>query len=119
VPRVVTISASFGSGGSLIGPAVAERLAIPFVDRAIPAAVAESLEVPLDRALAHDQQLPSGIVRVLSRMASAVIPIGVAPMTPPEGTDHEDVFRSGLPPDRPARAPRRAKAGKGGAHQGR
>ena len=95
MPRVVTISASFGSGGSLIGPAVAERLAIPFVDRAIPAAVADSLAVPLDRALAHDQQLPSGIVRVLSKMASAVIPIGVAPMSPPEGTDHEDVFRSG------------------------
>jgi cytidylate kinase len=95
VPKVVTISASFGAGGSLIGPMVAERLGIPFVDRAIPAAVAESLAVPLDRALAHDQQLPTGIVRVLSKMASAVIPLGVAPMMPPEGTDHEDVFRSG------------------------
>jgi hypothetical protein len=95
VPKVVTISASFGAGGSLIGPAVADRLGIPFVDRAIPAAVAESLAVPLDRALAHDQQLPTGIVRILSKMASAVIPLGIAPMTPPEGTDHEDVFRSG------------------------
>ncbi len=95
MPKVVTISASFGSGGSLIGPAVADRLGLPFVDRAIPAAVAESLAVPLDRALAHDQQLPTGIVRVLSKMASAVIPLGVAPMSPPEGTDQEDVFRSG------------------------
>ena len=93
--KVVTISASFGAGGSIVGPAVAERLGIPFVDRAIPAAVAESLAVPLDRALAHDQQLPSAIIRVLSKMASAVIPMGVAPMAPPEGTDQEDVFRSG------------------------
>ena len=93
--QVVTISASFGAGGSIVGPAVAERLGIPFVDRAIPAAVAESLAVPLDRALAHDQQLPSAIIRVLSKMASAVIPMGVAPMAPPEGTDQEDVFRSG------------------------
>ena len=93
--QVVTISASFGAGGSLIGPAVAERLGIPFVDRAIPAAVADSLAVPLDRALAHDQQLPSAIIRILSKMASAVIPLGVAPMSPPEGTDQEDVFRSG------------------------
>jgi len=95
VVQVVTISASFGAGGSIVGPAVAERLGIPFVDRAIPAAVAESLAVPLDRALAHDQQLPSAIIRVLSKMASAVIPMGVAPMAPPEGTDQEDVFRSG------------------------
>ena len=93
--QVVTISASFGAGGSIVGPAVADRLGIPFVDRAIPAAVAESLAVPLDRALAHDQQLPSAIIRVLSKMASAVIPMGVAPMAPPEGTDQEDVFRSG------------------------
>jgi cytidylate kinase len=93
--KVVTISASFGAGGSLVGPAVAERLGIPFVDRAIPAAVADSLAVPLDRALAHDQQLPSAIIRILSKMASAVIPLGVAPMSPPEGTDQEDVFRSG------------------------
>jgi len=95
VAQVVTISASFGAGGSIVGPAVAERLGIPFVDRAIPAAVAESLAVPLDRALAHDQQLPSAIVRVLSKMASAVIPMGVAPMAAPEGTDQEDVFRAG------------------------
>ncbi len=93
--KVVTISASFGAGGSIVGPAVAERLGIPFVDRAIPAAVADSLAVPLDRALAHDQVLPPAIVRVLSKMASAVIPLGVAPMSPPEGTDQEDVFRSG------------------------
>jgi cytidylate kinase-like protein len=93
--KVVTISASFGAGGSLVGPAVAERLGIPFVDRAIPAAVADSLAVPLDRALAHDQVLPPAIVRILSKMASAVIPLGVAPMSPPEGTDQEDVFRSG------------------------
>jgi cytidylate kinase len=95
VAKVVTISASFGAGGSLVGPAVAERLGIPFVDRAIPAAVADSLAVPLDRALAHDQVLPPAIVRILSKMASAVIPLGVAPMSPPEGTDQEDVFRSG------------------------
>ena len=30
------ISAAYGAGGSAIGPAVAERLGVPFVDRAIP-----------------------------------------------------------------------------------
>jgi hypothetical protein len=37
---VVTLSASFGAGGSVIGPRVAEELGLPFLDRAIPVAVA-------------------------------------------------------------------------------
>jgi hypothetical protein len=32
----VTIAATHGYGGSVIGPAVAERLGLPFVERAIP-----------------------------------------------------------------------------------
>ena len=42
VPRttmtLVTLSAPYGAGGSQVGPAVAERLGVPFVDRAIPTA---------------------------------------------------------------------------------
>ena len=92
---VVTISAPFGAGGSVIGPLVAGRLGIPFVDRAIPAAVAKELAVPLDRALSHDQQLPSGIVRVLSKMANSMIPYGTSPVGAVADTDAEDVFRAG------------------------
>ena len=54
---LVTISGSYGAGGSRIGPALAERLGVPFLDRAIPAAVAEQLAVPFDDAEAHDEQL--------------------------------------------------------------
>jgi cytidylate kinase len=54
---LVTISGSYGAGGSRIGPALAERLDVPFLDRAIPAAVAEQLAVPFDDAEAHDEQL--------------------------------------------------------------
>jgi len=93
--QVVTISASFGAGGSVIGPAVADRLGIPFVDRAIPAAVAKDLAVPLDRALAHDQQLPSGIIRILSKMANSIVPYGTTPVGALVETDEEDVFRAG------------------------
>jgi hypothetical protein len=35
--RVVTVSATYGSSGSLIGPALATRLELPFADRLIPA----------------------------------------------------------------------------------
>lgn len=47
---VVTISASFGAGGSWVAPRVAERLGSRFIDRAIPVGVAEQLAVPLEHA---------------------------------------------------------------------
>ncbi|MFI6319871.1 AAA family ATPase [Nonomuraea sp. NPDC050556] len=64
--RVVTISATYGTAGSLIGPAVAERLGVPFVDRAIPSAVAEELGCTLEEALAHDDRAEHGLGRLLS-----------------------------------------------------
>ncbi len=55
---LVALSAAYGAAGSVIGPAVARRLDVPFVDRAISLEVAERLEVPLDDALALEQ--PTG-----------------------------------------------------------
>ncbi|MBO3744524.1 cytidylate kinase-like family protein [Streptosporangiaceae bacterium NEAU-GS5] len=66
--RVVTISATYGTAGSVIGPAVAERLGVPFVDRAIPATVAQDLGVSLEEALAHDDRAESGLTRLLMGM---------------------------------------------------
>ncbi|MBG0828368.1 cytidylate kinase-like family protein [Planomonospora sp. ID67723] len=64
--RVVTISATYGTAGSVIGPAVAERLGVPFVDRAIPGAVAEELGCTLEEALAHDDRSEHGLGWLLS-----------------------------------------------------
>jgi hypothetical protein len=64
---LVALSASYGAGGSVIGPALAERLDVPFIDRAIPLAVADRLQVPYDDAVAHDEQVSTGwLQRVLS-----------------------------------------------------
>src|ERR1700738_3285854 len=35
--RVITLSASFGAGGGVVGPRLAERFGLPFADRLIPA----------------------------------------------------------------------------------
>jgi cytidylate kinase len=59
---LVTLSASYGAAGSRIGPRVAKRLDVPFVDRVIPLEVSERLEVPLDDAEAHDQQVASNFL---------------------------------------------------------
>ncbi|HEY1522044.1 MAG TPA: cytidylate kinase-like family protein [Solirubrobacteraceae bacterium] len=56
---LVAISASYGAGGTVIGPELAQRLGVTFVDRAIPLAVAEELDVPLDDAEAHDEEAPA------------------------------------------------------------
>lgn len=44
--RVVTLAALYGAGGSVIGPRVAERLRVPFLDRAIPSSVAQRAGLP-------------------------------------------------------------------------
>ena len=57
---LVTLSAPYGAGGSQVGPEVAERLDVPFVDRAIPTAVAERLAVPLRDAVDRDEPSAAG-----------------------------------------------------------
>ncbi|MGI8625349.1 MAG: AAA family ATPase [Geodermatophilaceae bacterium] len=66
---VVTLSATFGAGGSEIGPAVAVELGLPFVDRAIPMRVAEKLGVSVADAQAKDETISTGFTRLISTMA--------------------------------------------------
>jgi cytidylate kinase len=68
---VVTLSASFGAGGSVIGPRVADALGLPFLDRAIPTAVAEALAVPMSDVMAHDERRTSGMGRLFASLARA------------------------------------------------
>ena len=58
---LVTISAAYGAGGSLIGPRVAERLGVRFLDRAIPVSVADQLKVP--REGLSPRQVPRNVFR--------------------------------------------------------
>jgi cytidylate kinase len=67
---VVTLSASFGSGGSAVGPMLAERLGATFADRAIPTSVAEQMAVPLEHALARDESTASRFDRLMLSFAS-------------------------------------------------
>jgi cytidylate kinase len=69
---LVTLSASYGAGGSKIGPELAAVLGVPFVDRAIPVAVAERMAVPLDEVLARDESQGSRLDRLLRDFAPAV-----------------------------------------------
>jgi cytidylate kinase len=63
--RLIALSASYGAGGNVVGPQVAERLGVPFVDRAIPVKVAEELQVPFEEADSVEAESPSWLERLL------------------------------------------------------
>ena len=77
---LIALSAAYGAGGSRVGSALGERLGVPFLDRAIPLAVAHRLEVPEATAAVHDEQVtPSWLERVLQGFAGgeAGVPMAV------------------------------------------
>jgi cytidylate kinase len=80
VSTVVTISASYGAGGSWVGPQVAERLGCQLVDRAIPVQVAERLAVPVEHAHVHDEAAAPRFTQLLARLpntSGVVVPEAV------------------------------------------
>ena len=88
---LVALSATYGSGGRHIGEALAERLAVPFLDRAIPATVALELDVPLDDAEALDERIGAGwLERLLAGFGSGEI---AAPVALPSGVSSAADFR--------------------------
>jgi cytidylate kinase len=86
---LVALSAAYGAGGSRVGPALAARLGVPFLDRAIPLAVAERLAVPVDDAVAHDDQGGGGRLERLLRGFVGGDTLAPAPVLP-EGARAED-----------------------------
>lgn len=71
---LVTLSATYGAGGSLVGPELARRLDVPFVDRVITSEPA-TRSVLLDAAASGDDVSTS---HLLSRLLRSMAPIGQA-----------------------------------------
>lgn len=69
---LVTISAPYGAGGSHIGPRLAERLGVPFVDRAIPVSVSRRLDIPVDDAINREEIPHDTLTRWAAYFAPAV-----------------------------------------------
>lgn len=76
--RVVTLAALSGAGGSVIGPRVAERLGVPFLDRAIPRSVAERAGVPETAVAEADEGPQSRWDRVVDALGRASPPSGAS-----------------------------------------
>jgi Cytidylate kinase-like family len=80
VPPVVTLAAYYGAGGHVVGPRVAERLGVAFLDRGILRAVAERMRLPEEAAEEYDEQRqePRGIGRFLESLGRVPGPYGTA-----------------------------------------
>lgn len=89
---LVTISAPYGAGGSVVGPRLAERLGVPFVDRAIPVSVSRRLEIPLDEAITHEQLPRDTLSRWAAYFAPAVQLFG-GTLTGEEPVLEDEAFR--------------------------
>ncbi len=78
---VVTISGAYGAGGGFVGPRVAERLGVAFLDRAIPASVAADLAERPEEVLAVEDDLGRGFSRWISFFsASGAVWTGIPPL---------------------------------------
>jgi hypothetical protein len=79
---VVAISAAYGTRSGQIGPALAERLGVPFVDRVIAHRVAGRLDVSIDEAVKNWEPPPQSFMErmVLAFLgADTIAPIGPPP----------------------------------------
>jgi cytidylate kinase len=68
---VVTIAALYGAAGTVIGPKVAERLGVPFLDRDIPEAVAKRTGLPQAVVEGVDDAPRSGMQRLTASLGRA------------------------------------------------
>jgi cytidylate kinase len=93
----VTISAGYGAGGSMIAPALAERLGLPMLDRAISSHVAAQLRVSVEEAQGGviKRSAAGRFLAVLAPLAGGVLGAGTD-CAPPEAVlplDEAGIFR--------------------------
>ena len=78
VSRVVTLAALYGAGGGVVGPRVAERLGVPFLDRAIPRSVAERAGIDEASVAELDEEPRSRRSRLFDALGRASPPSGAS-----------------------------------------
>jgi cytidylate kinase len=73
---VVTISASYGAGGSVIGPMLARRLSLPFADRLLPAADVAT-RIAATEHLSQEERQQTARTGLLERLAFITSGLGM------------------------------------------
>ncbi len=89
--RLITVSASYGSGGSIIAPLIAERLGLPFLNRPVAAGTTTAIEVAANNEAAQpDEDVSQSIwTRILEALAAVPDEYGTHLNLPPGGSGAE------------------------------
>jgi cytidylate kinase len=87
---VVTISATYGAGGSVVAPAVAEKLGLPFLNRLVSAELAHA--APATERLTEGEEQATPHHRFFSYLAHAA-PFGPTVSAPVTTEDDDQILR--------------------------
>jgi cytidylate kinase len=87
VVRLITVSASYGAGGSVVAPALAERLGLPFLQRVTTSEGHPAEPGPCDERLTEEEIKATPVHRLLASFTQAM-PAG--PTVSPPSTHHQD-----------------------------
>ena len=86
-PSLITVSASYGAGGSVVAPALAERLGLPFLQRVTTSEGHPAEPGPCDEQLTEEELKATPIHRLLASFTHAM-PVG--PTVSPPSAHHQD-----------------------------
>src|ERR1700750_1608638 len=85
--RLITVSASDGAGGSVVAPALAGRLGLPFLQRVTTSEGHLAQPGPCDEQLTEEEDKATPVHRLLAHFTQAM-PAG--PTQSPPSTHHQD-----------------------------
>jgi cytidylate kinase len=85
--RLITVSASYGAGGSVVAPALAGRLGLPFLQRVTTSQGHVAEPGPCDEQLSTEEARTTPVHRLLAHFTQAM-PAG--PTQSPPSTHHQD-----------------------------
>jgi cytidylate kinase len=85
--RLITVSASYGAGGSVVAPALADRLGLPFLQRVTTSEGHVAEPGPCDEQLTAEEVKATPVHRLLAHFTQAM-PAG--PTQSPPSTHHQD-----------------------------
>jgi hypothetical protein len=89
--RLVTVSASYGAGGSVVGPALAERLGVPFLQRATTTAGGTAEPGPCAERLERGEADTTPTHRLFASFIQAM-PTGPT-QSPPPSRHQDEILR--------------------------
>jgi len=85
--RLITVSASYGAGGSVVAPALAKRLGLPFLQRVTTSEGHPAEPGPCDEQLTDEEMRATPMHRLLASFTEAM-PVG--PTQSPPSAHHQD-----------------------------